>query len=82
MKKILQQGTYIQNHAYPFKGIKSKTNRVIKRIRLKRIRRNIGRFWGLVDTIQSVECGSKGDVRTLELAFKDIEKMRLTIRIL
>ena len=64
MKKILQQGTYIQNHSYPLKSISSKTNRVIKRIRLKRIRRSIGCFWGLVTDYRSVECGSKGDIQS------------------
>ncbi len=48
IKKILQQGTYIQNHSNPLKSTHAKTNRVIKRFRLKRIRRNIRCFWGLV----------------------------------
>jgi|RhiMetdeSRZDD1v2_1073273.scaffolds.fasta_scaffold761472_2 hypothetical protein len=46
MKKILQQGTYIQNHAYPFKGINQKPIESLKGLELKELEEVLDAFGG------------------------------------
>ena len=46
MKKILQQGTYIQNHAYPFKSINQKPIESLKELDLKELEEVLDAFGG------------------------------------
>ena len=86
IKKMLQQGTYIQNSPRHFKGSHAKTKSVIKRFRYKRARGNIGCLWWLVDLspcIDQLNVDLKGLLQYSKTCFiKTIEKMRLTIRML
>ena len=46
MKKILQQGTYIQNHSYPLKSINQKPIESLKELDLKELEEVLDAFGG------------------------------------